>query len=174
MDFNAVYIDRRTWLLDQLEKLNLSVTEAMILLLIDFGQGSQQPVSHEWLAAKLKMSVDDIETSLDQLSAKGYLQFQFDQGQIRFRLDGLFQQQNSGIQQTEVLSLFERAMGRTLSSMEMERILKWENDYGKAMVNLALREALAFEARSLNYVEKVLVSWQKKGLTVDDIVGGKR
>lgn len=174
MDFNAVYIDRRTWILDQLEGLNLSVVEAMILLLIDFGQSSRQPVSHEWLAVKLKMEIDDIETCLDQLSTKGYLQFQIDQGQILFRLDGLFQQKNSGIQQAEVLELFERGMGRTLSSMEMDRILKWENQYGKALVNLALREALAFEARSLNYVEKVLVSWQKKGLSADDIVGGKR
>lgn len=36
IDWNAPYIDRRTWILDHLQDLNVDAKEIVVLLLIDF------------------------------------------------------------------------------------------------------------------------------------------
>lgn len=64
----------------------------------------------------------------------------------------------------------ENEFGRPLSPIEMETIKFWDEDYTEDMIDCALREAVLNSAFNFKYIEKILVSWEKKNLkTIADI-----
>ncbi|OQO71361.1 DNA replication protein DnaD [Enterococcus villorum] len=72
-------------------------------------------------------------------------------------------------QQKEVQSvyqLFEQEFGRPLSAIEFQRIGQWleEDHYQPEILKLALREAVLNQAYSFNYVDRILLSWERKNL----------
>ena len=73
IDWNAPYIDRRTWILDHLQDLNVDAKEIVVLLLIDFFNSQHISIDHELIGEKLKISTDEIEDIFAHLSEKGYL-----------------------------------------------------------------------------------------------------
>lgn len=62
--------------------------------------------------------------------------------------------------------LFEQEFGRPLSSIEFQRIGQWleEDHYQPEILKLALREAVLNQAYSFNYVDRILLSWERKNL----------
>ena len=62
----------------------------MVVLMIDFMNEHQIPITHGILADKLKKDSDEIDDILSHLSAKGYLALQFQNGKILFNIDGVF------------------------------------------------------------------------------------
>lgn len=175
MDWNAPYIDRRMWILDHLQDLHVNSDEALLLLLIDFMNGTGQSISHEALSEKIKLDVDQIEDLFMSLSDKGYLRIEFKEGQLHFRIDGVFEVKEEGVPlQHSLVEQFEMSFQRTLSSSEMQRILNMGDVYDPRRVVCALNEAVVYEKLSLDYVEKILISWMNKGLSVEDVENGKR
>ncbi len=66
---------------------------------------------------------------------------------------------------TEIFSVFERELGRTLSPMEIEKITEWIRDnFSEELIIEALKEAVFKNARSLNYINSILYSWKQKGI----------
>ena len=65
-----------------------------------------------------------------------------------------------------VYQLFEQEFGRPLSSIEFQRIGQWleEDHYQPDILKLALREAVLNQAYSFNYVDRILLSWERKNL----------
>ncbi len=176
MDWKAAYFDRRTWLLDHLENLHLDMNEAMVLLLIDFFNETNKVISHELLAEKTKLSIDDIESIFVSLNEKDYLSIEFDQGSLSFSLAGLFQEEPTRTPKLEksLVQLFEEEFGRPLSSMEMQRILDMADRYDSRRVVCALNEAIVAEKYNLNYIEQILMTWMHKNLSIEDVENGIR
>lgn len=73
-------------------------------------------------------------------------------------------QQEQEIQ--SVYRLFEQEFGRPLSSIEFQRIGQWleEDHYQPEVLKLALREAVLNQAYSFNYIDRILLSWERKNL----------
>ena len=88
--WNERFINRRDWILDHLKDLSLTIEETMVVLMIDFMNEHQIPITHGILADKLKKDSDEIDDILSHLSAKGYLALQFQNGKILFNIDGVF------------------------------------------------------------------------------------
>jgi len=65
-----------------------------------------------------------------------------------------------------VYQLFEQEFGRPLSSIEFQRIGQWleEDHYHPEILKLALREAVLNQAYSFNYIDRILLSWERKNL----------
>ena len=61
INWNAPYLDRRTWILNELGSLNISAEEALALLLIDFLNEQGQLITHEILGAKLHCDSEQID-----------------------------------------------------------------------------------------------------------------
>lgn len=80
--WNERFINRRDWILDHLKDLSLTIEETMVVLVIDFMNEHQIPITHGILADKLKKDTDDIDDILSHLTAKGYLALQFQNGKI--------------------------------------------------------------------------------------------
>lgn len=66
---------------------------------------------------------------------------------------------------TEIFTMFEQEMGRTISPMEVEKIREWVNDgISEELIREALKEAVFKNARSINYINSILYSWKQKGI----------
>ncbi|WP_203641248.1 DnaD domain-containing protein [Levilactobacillus andaensis] len=65
-----------------------------------------------------------------------------------------------------VFNQIETEFGRPLSPLEMESISQWldEDHYRPELIQLALKEAVLSQAYSLKYMDRILLSWEKKNL----------
>lgn len=73
-----------------------------------------------------------------------------------------------------ILHEFELEFERRLSSLEEKKICQLEEKYGFIPLNLALDEAAAYDKPYLSYIEDLLKTWKKKGLSISDLEKGKR
>jgi DNA replication protein len=66
-----------------------------------------------------------------------------------------------------VFKRFEQELGRPLTPMECETISAWldEDQLDPNIIMLALKEAVLANKRSLRYIDKILLEWQRNGLT---------
>ena len=174
--YKEKFINRRNWILDHLDELSVSAEETLVLLLIDFMNEYQISVSHQVLAKKLKKSDDEIDDILSRLSAKGFLNLELRDGRIIFEIDGIFEgeQEKPIAMDTSLFDQYETEFGRPLSQMEMQRLADWTNTYHQKMIIYALREALTYDKKSFDYIERILIEWKKRGLTPEEYEEGKR
>ena len=80
------------------------------------------------------------------------------------------------VDNTDLFSLFEKELGRTLSPMECEIIKEWKNsNYTEELIREALKEAIYNNVRNLKYIDRILYTWQTKGIkTKADIIKDNR
>ena len=63
-----------------------------------------------------------------------------------------------------IFGIFESELGRTLSPMEYEKIKEWiTSGNSNEFITLALKEAVLNGVNNLNYIDRILDSWKKKG-----------
>lgn len=68
-------------------------------------------------------------------------------------------------EKTDIYSTFEKEFGRTLSSMEYEIINSWiDSGISEELILAALKEAVFNGVFKLNYIDKILYEWNKKGI----------
>lgn len=175
-DFNAPYVDRRTWIIDHLQDLVLEPKEILVVLLIDFFNQQHILIDHELISEKLKISVDEVEDIFTELSDKGYLTLDYADGSLIFNIEGIFELSKASDTSIDrsLLEQFEMEFARPLSSTEMQRIIDMASMYDERRVICALNEAVCNEVCDLNYIERILQNWQQKGLSTEDLENGKR
>lgn len=64
-----------------------------------------------------------------------------------------------------LFSIVEQEFGRALSMTEMEKVLVLEKAHPRDLVELATEMAVIAQARSLSYIEQILLNWQLKGIS---------
>lgn len=174
--WNDPWLDHLRWILGNMQNLHLDSDEAIIALLIAYMNETHEDITHESLAAKSHLGVDTIEEIFTSLSDKGYLRVDFTDGILEFNQAGLMD--NKSLAGTplkrSLIEEFEEEFGRSLSSMEMQRILDLASRYNERRVIVALNEASSYDRRDLNYIENCLVSWKNKGYSIEDVENGKR
>lgn len=67
----------------------------------------------------------------------------------------------------QIMQTLESEFGRPLSPMEMQTIGHWfdQDHFEPVMMMLAIQEAVANNARSLRYIETILINWQRDNIT---------
>lgn len=169
-------VNRRDWILDHLQELALTSEETMVVLVIDFMNEHQLPITHAILAEKLKQDSDVIDDILSRLSAKGYMSIEFHNGKIVFNIDGVFagnKEKTIAFDQS-LFDQFESEFGRPLSQSELQRMADWLKLYHQKLITYALREALTYNVKNFDYIERILVDWKKRAFTPEDYEKGKR
>lgn len=70
----------------------------------------------------------------------------------------------------ELVRQFEIEFGRLLSPIEKQEIAAWINidHYDPEIIKLALREAILAQVYNFKYVDRILLNWQRHGLTTPD------
>lgn len=79
-------------------------------------------------------------------------------------------------EETNIYSVFEIELGRTLSPIEYELINGWiECNYKEEIILAALKEAVFNGVNNFRYIDKILFEWNKKGIdTIDKVEKNKK
>lgn len=69
----------------------------------------------------------------------------------------------------ETFNQLEAEFGRQLSSMELQIVNDWldKDNYSAIMIKLALRQAVMNSALNLQYMDRILQSWDRQGLRTE-------
>lgn len=117
-----------------------------------------------------------IETSTDN-EGKTIDEFSFDllYEKLAYLLeeeDKIVQEKKRTLSTKDLYSRFEEEFGRSLSAMEIQTISMWieEDDYSAELIECALREAVLSQVYSLKYVDRILLSWEKKNIRTKEQV----
>ena len=69
---------------------------------------------------------------------------------------------------------FETEFKRPLGSSELHQLRSWVEEVGEAYVIHALRESLSYGKLSMAYLNRILLSWKERKLTLEDLDMGKQ
>lgn len=174
--YEQKYVNHRDWLLDNMELLNLSHTDLITVLVIDFLNEHHIMITSDLLCEKTKLSKNDLDVVLGGLCAKKYLDIQAQGDKVSFSLNGLFDvdiAREIRVMDRPLFDVFETEFARPLSQREMEKINEWNRVYNREMIIYALRSASAHQKLSLAYIEGILENWRKQNVTLEMLDAGK-
>ncbi|MBR0137627.1 MAG: DnaD domain protein [Erysipelotrichaceae bacterium] len=155
------YFNRRNWLLENMDKRDLTSDEALILLLIDYHNEFSKGINLEVLAKSAHMSMEQLDTVMTSLCNKNYLVIT-SKTRITFNIDNVFEEPKKELTSSENLfEVFEEQFARPLTQREAMTLSEWVNIYDSQTIMLALREAVLKKRINFSYIDKILASSDK-------------
>ncbi len=163
--YNETFFNRRNWILEKLDELDLTLEETLCILYIDYYNEFNRVCDIHAIAIKLKKTDIEIDEIFDKLIQKNYIKVEFKDRRMIYNLEGLFHIKEDAtpidkIQFQTLFNIFEQEFKRTLSQKETELISEWMTRYDNKLILHALRNASAYEKMNFSYIEKILVSKQ--------------
>lgn len=164
-------------------ELNLSLSETILLIYLSNQEIPTLDIENIVLTTYLKE--EQVIDAFQRLISLGLIESKIEKnadgklGEV-ISLDNLIknvtQDITTGIKkksQIDIYQSIEEEFGRGLSSIEVGIIDTWCKEYDPEMIKEALREAVYNNAKSLKYIESILVEWKKQGYkSVNDIHKG--
>lgn len=177
-------MDWKLTLVKNYKKMDLTENElAMIFVVDSLLQDGETFITPDMLSLQMTMSFEDIDNCFTNLIKRCY--FSYDKS-MKLSLDNLMSLINSKFPQEisiseekdeneEVIHLFENAFARALSESEVNTINDWvRNGNTIEKIKEALNLATMAKAKSIRYIDKILLEWQRKeeyrthGKTISD------
>lgn len=171
-------LDFRYMLFDYYKKIGMNEEQLAVVVMIDhFLQQGNRLVTAETLALKMNFPIETIDQILVSLLNQGFLDYVSVKGEmetsllpLKNRLYREFQielahaqeidEPNLQTQVQNVLNVYQKELGRTLSPVEIQRIREWFSyGYSETMIIDGLREALKRNRRSIRSIDKILLQW---------------
>lgn len=170
------YFDRKTFLLEENDRLKLNPFELVILLYIEHYNITQKAIDLNLLAKMMQVSTTQIDQYLTGLIQRGFVSLDISETGVHYRLDGVYQFEDKA-ESTELKSLvdmFADEFKRPLTSNETEKLDYWLIKCGYDYVVHALREAVIYRQLKFPYIDRILNQWLKDGFSLEDLNAGKR
>lgn len=165
---------------------NLKMTEIDFIIMMYFINQIDKEFNPAQISKDINISLEEIMNSIEHLSSLNLLKIELkkiDGMRHEFvNIDALYDKllyliiNEEPIEQpTNIFSIFETEFGRTLAPMEYEIINSWiDSGYQEELIIEALKEAVYNGVFKLNYIDKILYEWNKKGIkTKKDIEKNK-
>lgn len=160
---------------------NLDVDEFIILIYLM--NSSNLVCDYKLISSELSMDLELVMNKINELSIKKLLEIKLlknssNKLEEQISLDLLYNKvfmQIIDVKEEEdksnIYSVFESELGRTLSPIEYELINGWlECNYKEEIILAALKEAVFNGVNNFRYIDRILFEWNKKGIdTVDKI-----
>lgn len=177
--FNEPYFNRRNWILDNAENLQLSLEETMLVLYIDYLNEFKPIVDIATLSQKMKWDKQKVDLLMNELMKKNYLKVDVIDRKMVYNIEGVFQQTNDGKPcdnsvYTNLFALYEQEFARPLSQKESEMLSEWLTVYDIKLIEYALREAITYNSMNMHYIDKILVHWKEKNITAQMYEEGRQ
>lgn len=149
---------------------NLNITLDEFLLVLYFINVSSF-LDTEDIKEKLGFDENKIVNTFSSLINKKLIEMDVSNknGEVieKIKLDALYDRLAFSVKEeekTDIYNVFERELGRVLSSYEYELINKWlEQGNSEETIKEALKEAILNNVRSFKYIDKILYDWSKNG-----------
>lgn len=160
---------------------NLDVDEFIILIYLM--NSSNLVCDYKLISSELGMDLELVMNKINELSIKKLLEIKLlknssNKLEEQISLDLLYNKvfmQIIDVKEEEdksnIYSVFESELGRTLSPIEYELINGWlECNYKEEIILAALKEAVFNGVNNFRYIDRILFEWNKNGIdTVDKI-----
>lgn len=153
---------------------SLNITERELIILIYLINEKDLTFNPKKISEDLKLSLEDVMNCFEGMINKDIIKI--DNKKINgvrtemINLDSLYVKMSYLImdeeeKETTIYDVFEEKFGRTLSPMEYTIIGGWlELGYSEELILLALNEAVYNGVYKLNYIDKILYEWDRKGI----------
>ena len=173
-------VDFRFLLLENYKKLKISENELAVIFMIDHLVSQGNPfITADLLSLKMSLDIKEIDTLIADLLTRGFMEYTSINGKTVTTLNPLKEKLFSNFAMTvskenenkknreEVLSnifqSFESSLNRSLQPMEISTIREWvAMGYSDETIINALKEALSQGKKTLQSVDKILLSWAKR------------
>lgn len=167
-------------LLFNYHKLNL--TDQEFIMLFYLWNSNDSSYNPKQISNDLGVSLNTVLEIINTLSEKGFLSLNIIKiNNVRseiINLDLLYEKlaflvlkKETKKESTDLFSLYEKELGRSLSPTEIEIIHGWlDSDATEEMILLALKEAVYNGVVNLRYIDRIIFEWLKKGIrTKEDV-----
>ena len=161
---------------------SLNINELDLIILIYLINLSDSEFNPNKISEDLNMKLLDVMVNIDNLTKNDMIKIEtkkednihkdiINLDQLYEKLVYLIINEKEEKNDEDIYSLFEKEFGRTFSSMEFEIINSWlDTGYEKELIIAALKEAVYNRVFKLNYIDRILYEWSKKGIkTTEDI-----
>lgn len=173
-------------LLQHFKQLGLSHDELVLVIQLKafMDQGIEFPETAQ-LATQLHLTEEQVFALIHQLTHKKMLEIKVKTDEDNktkdvYSLDFLWdklamiekneathqEEQTEVVSQKNLIQLFEEEFSRPLSPIEIQTIGMWSeiDGYALPLIEFALREAVLSQVYSLKYIDRILLSWEKKNI----------
>ena len=153
---------------------NLSLNEFLVLIYLD--NKFSNVFDLELMSSHLGMELSSTMEAFNSLMMKGFVTLESvkdKNGRLNelINLDGVYdsivfnvKEETKEETKEDIFRVFERELGRTMSSMELEIINGWLlANYSEELILGALKEAVYNGVNNFRYIDKILYEWDKKG-----------
>ncbi len=168
------YYNYQYYLLNNMKKLELNATQVTLLLFLRYYNETGISPNLNVIGDNLNLEMMAVGNLIEELIEKKYISIQSYHGNIQYDTNVIYKIEEKK-EQSKVASIFkkfETGFKRMISQQELNKINDLLQNYDSKLVEYALREALIHDARKVEYVEKVLINWKKKNITVEDYENG--
>lgn len=171
------------------KKLNITEEELIILIYI-INLGDKILYNPEIFVKDLSLDKYKVMDILNNLSIKNLINVKIEKNSKGISEEYIYtdvlynklfnivieEKKDNIINDTDIFSLFETELGRTLSPMEYEIIKEWlTSSYTEELIKEALKEAIYNNVKNLKYIDRILYTWKNKGIkTKEDIIKDKK
>ena len=152
------YVNRRDWLLENMHNYDLSSDEILLIMLIDYQNTYNNPITYAYLSAKMGKDQGEIDKLLAGLISKNYLKI-VTRDRVSYDLTPLFDNEvenNTVANSDNLFEIFETEFGRPLSENDALKIDSFIKYYPYESIIKALQIASAKNKLNTAYVEGIL------------------
>ncbi len=152
------YINRRNWILENAQNINLNAEELLLCLFIDYFNENHIAINYELLSSKLGLNQDKVDKLIQDLSTKGILEIYVGESGVRYDINRIFELLDDIKEDisNDIFKMFEDSFARPLSPFEMAKLSDLISEYGESEILEALRNADAYRKLNFAYIEKIL------------------
>lgn len=157
--YKQVYFDKNAWLLDNFEKLNLTHTESLLLLIINFCNEYDKEITYDFLCNKLQIKQNELDNVLASLTGKHYLHIDVNKQGIYYDIDQIFDFDINDYEENnhnDIYRTIEDFLSRPLNPIDRMKVSDLLNTYDENAICDAIRMACAYRKYNLAYVESIL------------------
>jgi len=159
----------------------LSLNEFLVLAYFDNNPSDKFDVN--LISNDLNLDTNSTLEAFNNLMLKGLINLESSKDEDnrlneKVSLDNLYkiiistlEEEEKKDEQEDIFKIFEKELGRTISSMELELINGWLSSGTKEELILgALKEAVYNGVTNFRYIDKIIYEWERKGFkNMDDV-----
>lgn len=157
--YKESYFNRKNWILENFDKLNLTNDELVLILIIELCKESKKQITYDFLTSKLRMSIKDVDKIIASLVNKQYLSLSTNSKGLVLDIDNIFEFDVEKYEVSENMDLYDilsDLFGKPLTPGELQKVNDLLNEYSKKDILEAVRIAEANRKLKLNYIEGIL------------------
>lgn len=158
------------YVLKSISKLDITLDEFLLFL---YFTNISQDLNLEDINDKLGFTDEKTFNTFNSLINKKYIEIKVTKtnGKVEEKIlldtfyDRLILNKKEEKNDIDIYAIFEKELGRTLSSFEYEIINKWlEKKVDENLIKKALKEAILSGVTNFKYIDKIVYEWSKKGI----------